>query len=43
LLAPYGNWESIDWTEMTGKTLRIFVDPVYGPFGLTKWQKLANS
>ena len=25
--APYGNWERIDWTEMTGNTLRNFVDP----------------
>ena len=33
----------IDWTEMTGNTFRIFLDPVSGPFGLTKWQNLGNS
>ena len=41
--APYGNWERIAWTEMTGHTLRSFVEPVSGPFGLTKLTNLGNS
>ena len=34
--APYGNWERIDWTEMTGQMVRIFLAPSCGPFRLTK-------
>ena len=31
-----------DKTEMTGNTLRNFLDPVFGRFGLTKLQKLGH-
>ena len=43
VFAPYGNWERINWREMTGITLRIFVDPVFGPFGPTRYQNLGKS
>ena len=42
LFIPYGHWERINKTKMTGNGLRIFLDPGSGPFRFTELQNLGN-